>query len=915
MVIAIDGPAGSGKSTIARLLAEKLEPEKLKPNSALHNSLLSGSFTYINSGNLYRAVSLGCLKNGIKPNEEERALEYAKGAVIEYRGSSVFLDGEDVTELLHTDEIDRHSAPLSAIVPIRHLINDIIRRIASGCNAVVEGRDMTTVVFPDAEFRFYLDASADARALRRHDQGVSNLPLEEIKNAILDRDEIDKHKTEGSLFLAPGVDYLDTSDLTVNQVYDKLVERLQMEGQSMTTQKEVESDTNLREGSEDKKNPPMAGDHPVQKEKSNRNSGSAAEGASENIQTQLQEEYLKSLEQLEEGQMIEGHVIQVTQDQVFINIGYKSEGKIPITEFSEIPKEGDLVSVILVTKENKHGEVIVSKQKADVKIFWKNLRQAFQDHTAVDGTIDKLIKGGFDVFLGADVHAFLPISQSDIQKVDKPEKLIGLKTKFYVERLYSDSKVNIVVNRRKCMEEEIEKKRSDFFTSTQIGADITGTVKSFTSFGAFIDLGGFDGLLHINDMSWGHVTRPKDFVRKGQEIRLKVIRIDPVEKRINLSLKHFTEDPWVHFEDKYHVNDIVKGKVTKLTEFGAFIELEEGIEGLAHISEFSWVKKIQKPGEVVNIGDEVECMILGYDLQAGRVSLGLKQVSANPWVNIDEKYPVGTRLTRKIVKITNAGAYIQLEEGIDGFLHADDISWTRKIKHPGSEFQAGQDVEIMVIGMDKENRNIRLGVKQLSDDPWKSFADAYRPGSLVEGEVSSITDFGIFIRLPGGIEGLIHKSNLPENRDESPEDALKKYHEGDKIKAVVLELQPDKQKVAFSIKDYQKKVQQEELSRYMSASESDDSHYTLGDFLKFKAPSGGDSGNHRSGGAKNSAEDNGNQGSTDHGSVSQDSAGSDSEGAETPAEIPKDHPDVQPVEPKTTDAESNPDETAKDAVE
>ena len=806
MVIAIDGPAGSGKSTIAALLAERLSQK------ALAQTPRQSPFIYINSGQLYRALTLGCLRNGISVDDTGRALEYAKRARVEYRENAVFLDGEDVTALLHSDEIDRNSAPLSAIVPIRHLVNDMVRAIAANRNIVAEGRDMTTVVFPGAEYRFYLDASAVSRARRRQNQGVSGLGFDEILDAIQKRDQIDKNKTEGSLLLAAGVDYLDTSDLTVEQVYGTLVLRIRMEGKSMT-QREVGSDTNLK----------------------TKVGGQSTSSAAENIQTQLQEEYLKNLEHLEEGQLINGHVIQVTQDQVFINIGYKSEGKIPLEEFASVPKEGDEVQVILVTKENKYGEVIVSKQKADAKIFWKNLRQAFADKLPVEGTIEKVIKGGYDVNLGVEARAFLPISQSDIQKVDKPEKFLGLKTNFYIERLYSDNKVNIVVNRRKYMEEEVEKKRSDFFTSTQIGEDITGIVKSFTSFGAFIDLGGFDGLLHINDMSWGHVTRPKDFVKKGQEIRLKVIRVDPAEKRINLSLKHFSEDPWVHFEEKYHVNDVVKGKVTKLTEFGAFIELEEGIEGLAHISEFSWIKKIQKPGDIVAIGDEVECMVLGYDLQAGRVSLGLKQVTANPWATIDEKYPEGTRFTRKVVKITNAGAYIELEEGIDGFLHSDDISWTKKIKHPGSELQTGQELEVMVVGVDKENRNIRLGIKQLSEDPWKNFAKAYRSGSLVEGEVSSITDFGIFVRVPGGIEGLIHKSNLPENRDETPEDALKKYHEGDKIKAVVLELQPDRQKVAFSIKDYRKKEQQEELSRYMAAGESDDSTYTLGDFLKSKS--------------------------------------------------------------------------------
>jgi small subunit ribosomal protein S1 len=551
---------------------------------------------------------------------------------------------------------------------------------------------------------------------------------------------------------------------------------------------------------------------------------------SEDSQTQMQEEYLKALELLEEGQLVTGTIMQVTGDQVFVDVNYKSEGKIPIGEFTEVPKIGDKVAVILEKKENKYGEVVVSKQKADAKLTWKGLKQAFTEHLPVKGLVEKIVKGGYDVLLAGDTHAFLPISQADIKRIDKPESVLGENFDFYIERLYSDGKLNIIVNRRKLLEDTIENKRAEFFASVPVGSEMDGVVKSFTSFGAFVDLGGFDGLLHIHDMSWGHVMRPKDFVKRGQKIKVKVIRIDPEGKRINLSLKHFTEDPWIHFEDKYHVNDIVKGKVTKLTEFGAFIEIEEGIEGLAHISEFSWVKKVQKPDDVVNIGDEVECMILGYDLQAGRVSLGLKQVTTNPWTGLTERYPAGTRLTRKVVKMTNAGAFIELEEGIDGFLHIDDLSWTKKVKHPSHELKVGQEIDVIVLEANAKDKNVRLGVKQLSEDPWSSFFNAYKIGGAVEGEVSSVTDFGIFIKIPGGIEGLIHKNNLAEKGDS--EEALKNYKVGDKVKAAIIEIQPDKRKAAFSIRDYKKKLQRDEISRYMAEEESGDSTFTLGDMLK-----------------------------------------------------------------------------------
>ena len=555
-----------------------------------------------------------------------------------------------------------------------------------------------------------------------------------------------------------------------------------------------------------------------------------AQNSKGDFQAQL-EESLKEFNAPQAGQFVDGIVIQVTNDYVYVDIGDKSEGLIPVSEFAEgLPKEGDTVHALL-TGHNPNGPVL-SKKKADSKRYLKEIQQAWKDKTPVEGVIAKIVKSGYEVNLGIDKAAFLPISQADADKVEKPEELLGLKSKFYIERLYSDNKLNPVVNRRKYLEEAIDSKRDAFFASTQIGDSVKGTVKSFTSFGAFIDLGGFDGLLHINDMSWGHVARPKDFVKKGQEIELKVIRLDPAEKRINLSLKHFSEDPWVHFEEKYHVNDIVKGKVTKLTEFGAFVELEEGIEGLVHISEFSWTKKINKPGDMVTVGQEVEAMILGYDIQAGRVSLGFKQATENPWDTISEKYPEGTKVTGKVVKTTNIGAFVALDDGIDAFLHADDISWTKKVKHPGSELTVGQEIDAVIIECEPEAHKIKVGIKQLTDDPWKAFAEEYKPGSTLEGEITSITDFGLFVKAPNGIEGLVNKANLSDEKDVPFEEAVAKYKVGDKINVFVVDVKVEKEQVAFSVREYKRKQQRDEISQYMDSTDDDNGSYTLGDAFK-----------------------------------------------------------------------------------
>ena len=779
MVIAIDGPAGTGKSTIAALIAKKL------------------GVTFLNSGSFYRALTIALLDSGTDLHDESAVPEFCRKQKLEYKDSRMFLNGKDIEDRLHDDRVSANVAQVSAIVPVRHLVNERMREITKSLSIVCEGRDMTTVVFPDADCKFYLNASIDVQAKRRFEQGVSGMSLEEIKEAIKKRDEIDKNKKEGALKIADDALYIDTSNLTIDNVCEIILAQIHNKGFAM---EEMEVEKN-----------------DVPKDK---------------FQTQL-EESLNNLNSPEEGQIVEGTVIQVTDELVFLDVGCKSEGRIPVSEFSgKLPKVGDKVQVFLVKQFGRNGPEI-SKTKADAKRMWKDVSQAFKDKTPISGTISKIVKGGFEVTLSGDIHAFLPISQSDSQKVEKPEALIGLESLFYVDRLYTDNKANVVVNRRKYLEEQIDKCREEFFNNAKIGDSVKGTVKSFTSFGAFIDLGGFDGLLHINDMSWGHVARPKDFVKKGQEIELKLIRLDPAEKRINLSLKHFSEDPWIHFEEKFHVNDIVKGKVTKLTDFGAFIELEEGIEGLVHISEFSWTKKINKASDMVKVGDEVECMILGYDIQAGRVSLGIKQVTENPWDTISEKYPVGTKVSGKVVKITNNGVFVSLEEGIDAFLHAEDISWTKKVKHPGSEFSVDQEIEAVVIDCDAESRRIKIGVKQLTENPWKQFADEYKPGSTLEGEITSITDFGVFVKAPNGIEGLVNKANLSESREIPFEEAVKKYNVGDKINVYVVDVNVAKEKVAFSVREFKKKQQRDEISQYMSKSDNDDDGaYTLGDFIK-----------------------------------------------------------------------------------
>lgn len=551
------------------------------------------------------------------------------------------------------------------------------------------------------------------------------------------------------------------------------------------------------------------------------------------MQTALQEEYLKSLDGIEDGQLVTGTVVQVNNEYVFIDVGYKSEGRVPAEEFDEAPAIGDSVEVLIVNKEGKGGQLIISKKKADLQARTHELKDAAENKEPVEGKFTKIIKGGYEVDLGGDYFGFCPLSKADIVRTDNPESLIGLTDYFIIEKFHGGSKLKSVVSRRDYLEKKIKENKEKFFSTVKIGDVVEGVVKSFTSFGAFIDLGGFDGLLHLNDMSWGHVNRPRDYVKKGAKVQLRLINIDPETKKINLSLKHMQEDPWSTFESKFKVGDVVTAPVTKLTTFGVFIEIAPGIEGLAHISELSWTKRITDPKEVLSLGDMVTCKILGYDLEKKRVSLGVKQLAENPWTNIAERYPIGTVLSKEVVKITAAGAFINLEEGIDGFLHVDDVSWTKKIKNISSFCKVGDVIDVTVLKVEPEIRRIRLGVKQISDNPWVTLKQSYPKGSTITGTVSNVTDFGVFVKVVSDIEGLISKFNLIGPDEEYTDAVLKKFNVGDTVTAMVTDIDVKNRKLSLSIRDLIKKNQESEVEKYMSSSDDDDV-VTIADLIKEK---------------------------------------------------------------------------------
>ncbi len=537
----------------------------------------------------------------------------------------------------------------------------------------------------------------------------------------------------------------------------------------------------------------------------------------------------ESMRAVRPGEIVRGRVVLISRDFVTVDIGFKSEGQIPIQEFldrggSVDVQPGDDIDVYFDGTDTEHGGVLLSRAKAEQLKVWREIEEAFQRDGAVEGTITGKVKGGLKVDVG--VPAFLPGSHADLRPVRNLDRFIGQRGRFAVLK-FNRARGNVVVSRRAVLEREREALKEETMKVLEEGVILEGIVKNITDYGAFVDLGGLDGLLHVTDMSWGRVSRPSDVIQVGERVKVVVLKYDPERGRVSLGMKQIMPDPWSSVAERFPVGARVRGKVVSLADYGAFIELEPGIEGLVHISEMSWTKRITHPSKVVEPGQEVDVVVLDVEPANRRISLGLKQAAPNPWEMVRINHPVGSHITGTVKHITDFGLFVGVDEGIDGLVHISDLHWTRKIKHPSELYKKGDALEAVVLGIDVENERIALGVKQLTEDPWAVIAQRYPVGSRAKGKVTTVTDFGIFVEIEEGIEGLIHVSQLSNERVEKPQ-AL--FQPGQEVEAEVTHVDPKERRIGLSIKALRRTEEREEMESYLQR-EREGARFSFEDIL------------------------------------------------------------------------------------
>lgn len=556
---------------------------------------------------------------------------------------------------------------------------------------------------------------------------------------------------------------------------------------------------------------------------------SSVEDFEELTQEQMEALYDDSLSNFKEGEVVRGRVVNVSDDFVLVDIGYKSEGSIPIDEFRD-PKEikvGDEFDVYMEQPEDDNGMPVLSKVKADKIKNWAHIQEVYEADGAIEGRIVRRVKGGLKVDIGVD--AFMPASQLTWRPTSDLDRYIGQSMDVKIIKL-TKRRRNVVVSRRKLLEEQRADDKNRLLETIAIGQIIPGEVKNITDFGAFVDVGGIDGLLHVTDMSWGRVKHPSQVVSVGQKITVMVLNFDPKTERISLGLKQKSDNPWKNAADRYPIGGVVRGRVVSMTDYGAFVQLEDGIEGMVHVSEMSWTRRVRHPNEILALDQEVDVMVLNVDPDAEKIALGLKQTLPNPWRELEQHYPVGSVIKGIVRNLTDYGAFVEIAEGIDALLHVSDISWTKKVNHPSDVLEKGQEIQVKILTIDPNNEKIGVGLKQLEEDPWLQVVESTPIGAVVEVEIAKLVSFGAFAKLDNGVEGLIHVSELSSDRVQKPEEVLSV---GDKVRAKVISIDPNERKIGLSIREAQRDADQHSTAAYSS---SGSATVSIGDMLGDAVP-------------------------------------------------------------------------------
>ena len=548
-----------------------------------------------------------------------------------------------------------------------------------------------------------------------------------------------------------------------------------------------------------------------EEKKAGEDAGTRKEGITQPAEERMEDWFTQEFSDFEEGEVVQGRVVQVRGGEVLVDVGYKSEGTIPLEEFTRsgiMPKVGDEIEVYLEAKEDDEGLIVLSKDRADKIKVWDIVSRAYEKGVPVEGRVVEVVKGGLAVDVG--VRAFLPGSQVDLRPVKNLALMVGQTVRAKVIKL-NRRRGNVVLSRRAMLEEEREERRRHTLSVLQEGMSLTGTVKNITDYGAFIDLGGIDGLLHVTDMSWGRIGHPSEIFQVGDQVEVVILHFDKETSRVSLGYKQRSSDPWEIVETKYPVGAKVAGRVVSLTNYGAFVELEPGIEGLVHVSEMSWTRRVRHPSKLVNVGDQVEVMVLDVNKATKRISLGMKQVEPDPWGTIDERYKPGMRVQGQVRNLTDFGAFVELEPGVDGLLHISDMSWTRNIGHPSDLLKKGQQIETLILNVDRDAKRISLGVKQIQPDPWEVVAERYPVGSRVTGKVVRLTDFGAFVELEAGVDGLLHVSQMSDRPVGRPEDIV---NAGDELTLVVIRVDPAERRIGLSLKELAAAIERDEVKEH-----------------------------------------------------------------------------------------------------